>query len=182
MARPQPAPAPDLIPVARSADVSGAGPHALSVGAIELVAVRTAAGLRVYDGRCPHQGALLGEGELEGGALVCRNHRWRFDPITGARVGGPECLTACPAVERDGAILVDPTPLSPAATPVGRRRIEDLPRPGGLPVLGNMLQMDLPRLHQVVEGWVRQHGPLFQVKLGPRRRVVVVAGRDLAEP
>jgi cytochrome P450/nitrite reductase/ring-hydroxylating ferredoxin subunit len=183
-ARAQPAPPDDLIAVARTAELQDDGPHALSAGALDLVAVRTAAGLRVYGGRCPHQGALLGEGELEGGALVCRNHRWRFDAVTGARLGGPQCLVACPAVERDGELLVDPTPLAAGvtATRTGLRRIEDLPRPGGLPVVGNMLQLDLPRLHQVFEGWARTHGPLFQVRLGPRRRIVAVADRALAEP
>jgi len=33
--------------------------------------------LLAFQGRCPHQGALLGEGELVEGHLVCRNHGWR---------------------------------------------------------------------------------------------------------
>ena len=53
-------------------------------------------GLRAFEGRCPHQGALLGEGELAGGELVCRNHGWRFDVETGRRCGGPAAPLATP--------------------------------------------------------------------------------------
>jgi nitrite reductase/ring-hydroxylating ferredoxin subunit len=60
----------------------------VSAGGVDLVLLRTRSGLRVYEGRCPHQGALLGEGEIEDGSLVCRNHRWRFDVETGERIGG----------------------------------------------------------------------------------------------
>src|SRR3954452_7377929 len=64
----------------------GNGPHAVSVDGVDLILLRTGGHARVYQGRCPHQGALLGEGELDGGELVCRNHRWRFDAETGRRV------------------------------------------------------------------------------------------------
>jgi nitrite reductase/ring-hydroxylating ferredoxin subunit len=79
----------------------------VSAGGIDLVVVRTSTGLRAFEGRCPHQGALLGEGELDGGPLVCGNHGWRFDVESGRRDGGPERLAACPVIERDGAVLVD---------------------------------------------------------------------------
>ena len=65
-----------------------------------------AGGLRAFDGRCPHRGALLGEGELHDGEIVCRNHRWRFDAETGRRDGGPERLIHCPVREEGDEILV----------------------------------------------------------------------------
>jgi nitrite reductase/ring-hydroxylating ferredoxin subunit len=39
-----------------------------------------------YQGRCPHQGAVLAEGELEGGLLTCIAHRWQFDATNGQGV------------------------------------------------------------------------------------------------
>ena len=33
------------------------------------------------------------------------------------------------------------------------RRLEDLPSPRGLPLLGNLHQMNPERLHQVLERW-----------------------------
>jgi cytochrome P450 len=61
---------------------------------------------------------------------------------------------------------------APAATPA-TRRIDDLPGPRGLPVLGNVLQLDMPRLHQQLEGWCREFGPFFRLRLGSRRVLVV---------
>src|SRR5688572_25635094 len=146
--------------VARSEELQGSGPFALSVSGVDVVVVRTPAGLRAFQGRCPHQGALLGEGEIDGEALVCRNHRWRYSLENGRRQGGPECLAAYPVVEREGQVFVE-VPAGPAAHAAARRRIEDLPGPRGLPLLGNLLQLDLDRLHEVLETWGREYGPVY---------------------
>lgn len=39
--------------------------------------------------RCPHAGALLSEGEMEGGIVTCPRHGSQFDVTTGQRVRGP---------------------------------------------------------------------------------------------
>jgi len=39
-----------------------------------------------YQAHCPHQGAALAEGELEGGLLTCTAHRWQFDAASGRGV------------------------------------------------------------------------------------------------
>src|SRR5947208_1422588 len=91
-------------------DLHGDGPFALSADGVDLVVVPTT-GYRAYAGRCPHQGALLGEGELDGDTLVCRNHRWRFDAATGQRQGGPECLASCPLERRGDELWADLTAL-----------------------------------------------------------------------
>jgi nitrite reductase/ring-hydroxylating ferredoxin subunit len=39
-----------------------------------------------YQGKCPHQGATLAEGELDGALLTCPAHRWQFDATTGQGV------------------------------------------------------------------------------------------------
>lgn len=35
------------------------------------------------DDACPHQGASLAEGDLEGTVVVCALHQWRFELATG---------------------------------------------------------------------------------------------------
>ena len=62
--------------------------------------------------------------------------------------------------------------------PCALRRFDDLPGPRGLPVLGNLLQIDSPRVHQQVEAWCEEFGPLFKLRLG-KRRVVVVGDHEL---
>ncbi len=54
------------------------------------------------------------------------------------------------------------------------REIGDLPKPPGLPLLGNMLQIDRARIHLQVEAWARTYGPFFTFRLG-RERLLVVA-------
>ncbi len=162
------------IRVANLDQLHGDGPHALSADGFDIVVVRTQAGLRAFEGRCPHQGALLGEGELDGDTLVCRNHRWRFSVDSGQRDGGPQCLASCPVVEREHAIFVDVSGLSRGpARIVAKRTLDDLPGPRGLPFLGNIHQLDLTKLHLILERWAAQYGPVYLFKMGSARVVAL---------
>jgi len=158
-------------------ELRGDGPFALSTNGVDLVVVRTECGLRAYQGRCPHQGALLGEGELDGDRLVCRNHRWQFEAASGRRLGGPECLVACPLEVRGGELWADTAALRHADAASGdrvvRRRLADLPGPRGFPLFGNMLQIQLERFHLVLERWAATYGPLYVYHMGPHPVLVV---------
>jgi cytochrome P450/nitrite reductase/ring-hydroxylating ferredoxin subunit len=159
----------------------GVGPFGVTAGGAELVLLPTADGLRAFDGHCPHQGALLAEGELEGDALVCRNHRWRFDARTGARRGGDGCLRACPLEARGGDVLVRPEALQ-AATAIGAgRTVGSLPGPRGLPLLGAPAALDLDRLHLTLERWAARFGSVYRVALGPTT-VVAISDPALIQP
>jgi cytochrome P450 len=50
----------------------------------------------------------------------------------------------------------------------GVRTLADLPGPKGVPLLGNALQLDPKRIHLIIEDWVRQYGPMFTIRLGPK--------------
>ena len=163
-----------LIRVANLDQLHGDGPHALSASGFDVVVVRTPAGLRAFEGRCPHQGALLGEGELDGDKLVCRNHRWRFSADSGQREGGPECLASCPVVERQGSIFVDVSGLSRGpGRIVAKRTLDDLPGPRGLPFLGNTHQLDVTKQHLILERWAAQYGPVYLFRMGSVRVVTL---------
>src|ERR1700682_6844567 len=60
------------------------------------------------------------------------------------------------------------------------RSLSDLPSPRGLPLLGNMLQLDLPRLHLIFEKWAEEFGSVFTIGLGPKR-VFVCSNADLLQ-
>jgi cytochrome P450/nitrite reductase/ring-hydroxylating ferredoxin subunit len=158
---------------ARVADLDAlvtAGPYSLSVGASDIVVLRAAGAWHAFEGHCPHQGALLGEGEIDGGALVCRNHRWRFSTDTGEREGGPERLAACPVMERDGGLFVDVSGLARSPARAGATRtLDDLPGPRPLPVIGNLHQLDAATGHLKLEDWAARFGPTYQLRMGLRR-------------
>ncbi|MGJ0505543.1 MAG: cytochrome P450 [Methylocystis sp.] len=163
-----------LIRLACLHQLHGDGPHALSVDGFDVVVVRTPAGFRAFQGRCPHQGALLGEGELSGERLVCRNHGWRFRIESGEREGGPQCLTSYPIVEKGGDIYIEASGLLSAPRRVGATRtLENLPGPRGLPFLGNAHQLDVPTLHLTLEGWAAKYGPVYVFRLGSKPVVVL---------
>ena len=62
-----------------------------------------------------------------------------------------------------------------AAAPL--REIADLPGPRGLPIVGNAFQIERNRLHQNVEAWGREFGPLFRFRLG-RRTLLVLSDHE----
>jgi cytochrome P450/nitrite reductase/ring-hydroxylating ferredoxin subunit len=167
--------APTWSRVAEARELRGDGPHTISAGGTDLVLLRTSSGLRVYEGRCPHQGALLGEGEMEGETLVCRNHRWRFDAQTGRRMGGAECLRACPVREEGGELFVDVSGLGAASLPAASvvRSLDELPGPRAVPIFGNALQMDPDRVHVTLEQWAAKYGPTYVARLGARKILVL---------
>ncbi|MYN28870.1 cytochrome P450 [Duganella levis] len=58
------------------------------------------------------------------------------------------------------------------------RHITDLPGPRPWPLAGNLPQITPTRLHQDLEGWARQYGPLFKISFG-RTQMLVVASHEL---
>jgi len=48
------------------------------VANVDLVVIRFEEEVSVLYGRCPHRGALLSDGSIEGANLICGVHRWDF--------------------------------------------------------------------------------------------------------
>jgi vanillate O-demethylase monooxygenase subunit len=101
-------------PVLRSEEL-GARPREVELCGRKLVVFRAAGGIGALDNACPHRGAPLSAGHVEGDAVVCPYHGWRWDsagrgvtPNTRDADGRPAVIKACArryeAVERLGAI------------------------------------------------------------------------------
>ncbi|MFJ4657684.1 Rieske 2Fe-2S domain-containing protein [Nocardia sp. NPDC088792] len=80
----------------------------------DLIAYRATAGhVIVADAYCPHLGADLADGRLEGGYLICPFHAWRFGesghcvhiPYS-AKIPSAASLRTYPVREFDGVILI----------------------------------------------------------------------------
>jgi nitrite reductase/ring-hydroxylating ferredoxin subunit len=65
-------------------------------------------GLFACADRCPHAGAVLSEGELEGAVVTCPRHGSQFDVRTGERLRGPadDSLATFPVLEEGGQIYL----------------------------------------------------------------------------
>ena len=68
---------------------------------------------------------------------------------------------------------LESAPVTSAAAAHALRKVSDLPGPRGLPVVGNLLQLDTKRLHQQLEGWCHEFGPYFRLQLGSRQVLVL---------
>ena len=61
------------------------------------------------------------------------------------------------------------------------REIDELPGPAGLPVVGNMFQVQTTRLHQILEGWAGKYGDYYRFRLGKRHFLVVADAEAIAQ-
>ena len=58
------------------------------------------------------------------------------------------------------------------------RTLKNLPGPDGLPILGNILQLDLQRLHSILEQWADTYGSVYKFRIA-RKNVVAVSDVNL---
>ncbi len=84
-------------------------PTVVQVGDEQLCLVRLPDEVVAFVDRCPHRGAPLSEGTLDGTVLTCFRHTWQFDVRTGVpvRLRAPDRLDLRATRERDGCIEVD---------------------------------------------------------------------------
>ncbi len=109
------------VPIARLDDLAQDQPSAAEADGLELVLVRRGDEVHVFEGRCPHRGALLADGRVEGADLVCGVHGWDYRLDTGISAYNPtERIHKFASRVVDGEVLVD------AADLVGYRSV----RPG----------------------------------------------------
>jgi cytochrome P450/nitrite reductase/ring-hydroxylating ferredoxin subunit len=147
------------------------------VDGTDVVLLKRGHSVVAFEGRCPHRGTLLAEGTIDGEAIVCAGHGWRFDACTGTNVDPSRpCLRSFATKIIDGHVLVDTTALDTADVAPARtaqRSIDDLPGPRGLPLIGNLLQLSPKRLHEVLERWQRRYGDVYRTTMAGTTLVVI---------
>ncbi len=112
---PEPPPVPNgWYAVTGSADLRAGEVHSFIAVERRLVAYRGEDGsAHVLDAHCPHMGAHLGGGRVEGDTLTCPYHGWRFDgggacveiPYSSGRIPSRACVRSYPTCEQDGLVL-----------------------------------------------------------------------------
>jgi len=78
------------------------------VANVDLVVIRYNNVVSVLYGRCPHRGALLADGTIQGNNLICGVHGWDFRYDTGvSEYNNEEALHKFKAWVEDNKVLVD---------------------------------------------------------------------------
>jgi nitrite reductase (NADH) small subunit len=79
-----------------------------AVGDVQICLARIGGELKALDNLCPHRQGPLGQGWIEGGAVVCPWHSWAFDLSTGvADYPAGEKVRAYPIQVEGDDVLVD---------------------------------------------------------------------------
>lgn len=74
---------------------------------VRLAVGRAGSTLFAVDGLCPHAGAVLGEGLVDGSLLVCPQHAYAFDVRSGRCEDDPACsVRAYPVRVSEGRVQV----------------------------------------------------------------------------
>jgi glutamate synthase domain-containing protein 2 len=94
--------------VARLDELALETPAHAEADGLDLVIVRRGDDVHVFEGRCPHRGALLSDGRVEGANLVCGLHGWDYRLDTGISAYNPsERIHKFTAHVDDGEVRLD---------------------------------------------------------------------------
>jgi nitrite reductase/ring-hydroxylating ferredoxin subunit len=93
--------------VCAEADITDGSMCSFQIGETHLVVCRTGGELHAFNGICPHRGAMLGQGTLDGQAVICPWHNWEFDVTTGKGVTNEQSsIPVYPVRVENGDIFV----------------------------------------------------------------------------
>src|SRR5262245_16681903 len=95
------------IPVGSIGELPPGGRKLAFVDGRSVVLFNIEGTVHAIDNSCPHNGASLASGKLEGRILQCPAHGLRFDVTTGCMAGqGGLCLTKLPVQVQDDRLLL----------------------------------------------------------------------------
>jgi len=89
---------PDWVSVAETSAIATNTGATYFVDDVEVAVFRVDDNLLAVEGRCPHKGASLGKGAVDGCAVTCPWHDWKFDLKTGKGLTNPSANIATIAV------------------------------------------------------------------------------------
>jgi cytochrome P450/nitrite reductase/ring-hydroxylating ferredoxin subunit len=160
----------ELIPLAKIAGLAPDTLTGVNVDGVDIVLVNSADRILAYDGRCPHMGTLLGEGDMENGLLTCRAHGWQFDCVTGQRSGDQTiCLARLSVIIEDGQVLAHQDELNALkgqSKEVDQSQIKTYPGPRAWPVIGSLFSVNRRAFHLTLEDWSKRYGSIYSCRLG----------------
>lgn len=103
-----PAPGPQAVPVCELDELPPGTARTIDAGPRTIAVFNVEGHLYAIDDLCPHMGASLSAGHLEGCVVACPWHAWRFDVRDGAWCDNPRIKTdSFPVRVEDGMVKVE---------------------------------------------------------------------------
>jgi len=93
--------------VSRTEDLPPGGRKLVFVDGRSMVVFNIDGELHAIDNECPHQGASIAAGKLEGRYLRCPAHGLRIDLVEGRTVAGALCLRKYPVEVRPDWVVMN---------------------------------------------------------------------------
>lgn len=99
---------PDWIYIADTAAIPANAGATFFVDDVEVAVFRVDDDLFAIEGRCPHKGASLGKGVVDGSCVTCPWHDWQFDLKTGEGLTNPSAGIATIDIRTaNGSVEID---------------------------------------------------------------------------
>lgn len=107
------------ITVGKAGDIPDGGSTVVEVNGKDVAVFHVGGRYYAIDDMCPHAGASLAGGYLDGEIVTCPWHYWRFRLTDGAWADNPRVKTACypVAVVGDEIVLQVPDRVPPPGSP-----------------------------------------------------------------
>jgi nitrite reductase/ring-hydroxylating ferredoxin subunit len=90
---------PDFVEVCGVEDIWEGEMQGFCVRDAAILLLKLDGHFRAYQGRCPHLGVSLVEGDLDGTILTCRGHHWQFNALNGEGVNPKKAHLECFSTE-----------------------------------------------------------------------------------
>ena len=103
--------------VCRTGDLKDGESGSVSINGKVIAIFRVGETFHAIDDTCPHMGASLSGGFVEGGIVTCPWHYWRFRLADGAWADNPRIKIGCYAVRVSGDDVEVEVPEPPAPRP-----------------------------------------------------------------
>lgn len=165
----------NLIQIAAITDIKEDKIFEADVNGEPIILIKIKNTIKAYNGLCPHQGAQLVYGELKENHIICKKHDKHFSCETGIENQSNLCLQEYEVVIQNGNIFFDQGQVLKTESKKNNaslKEIKDLPMPKGKFISGNFFDFKKENKHQVMEGWVKEVGELFQISLMGKKFVV----------
>jgi len=98
----------ELLKVGPKQDITEGGHKSIRHGLKKIAVFKIGGKLHAIRDLCPHQGAQLSAGTLQGNQITCPRHAWRYDLVSGKCYDSDwACLTKYRVNEKDGVVFVE---------------------------------------------------------------------------